>query len=95
MPRKKLKSIRLTARLSENTSSLEDLSFVEQKLKSMNQATLIREAVSIYRKYEEGELFKEVFTKFKLNEIPLLDEKKEIPQKIRGLDKKLKEGSWF
>ena len=88
MPRNKVESVRLTARISENTSSLEDVEFTKEKLKSMSQASLIREAISIYRKYSNGELAATASQKVK-------QEATKKPKKLDKLDKKLKTGNFL
>lgn len=90
MPRNKVESVRLTGRISENTSSKEDVEFVKEKLNTgFSQALLIREAIKVYRKYENGEFFKaKSSTIDKSNN-------KEKDQKIEGLKNKLNSGDFF
>ena len=58
MPRPRKDFIRLTGRvIAEGGSTEEELEFVKRKLKMMDQATLVRQAISIYHKYETGQLF--------------------------------------
>jgi|GEM_PF-6206755 len=58
MTKWRTRSIKLTGRITESKSSIEDIEFVEKKLRQgMSQAVLIRQAVSLYRRYEEGELY--------------------------------------
>ena len=53
MPRPRKDFIRLTGRvIAEGGSTEEELEFVKRKLKMMDQATLVRQAISIYHKYE-------------------------------------------
>lgn len=59
MPRKKVESEKLTGRISENYSDIKVVEFVRNKLKSMDQAQLVREAIEVLWKYETGKLFKE------------------------------------
>jgi hypothetical protein len=59
MRRKSIKSIKLTSRITESKSPMQDIEFVEKKLnQGIDQATLVRQAINIYRKYEEGKLYK-------------------------------------
>ncbi len=59
MPRRKVESEKLTGRVSENYFDIEVVKFVRNKLKKMDQAELIREAIEVLWKYERGKLFKE------------------------------------
>ncbi|MCK8825498.1 hypothetical protein [Fuchsiella alkaliacetigena] len=93
MPRNKVKSIRLTARISENTSSLEDVEFVERKLKEgFSQAVIIRQAIKIYRKYEEGAFFKEASSKMDTNNVNTANNDN---NRINGLNEKLQSGDFL
>mgnify|MGYP000848848531 CR=1 FL=1 len=60
MARPRKEFIRLTGRvIAEGGSTEEEVEFVKRKLKMMDQATLVRQAISIYHKYETGQLFNE------------------------------------
>lgn len=64
MPRPPKESMKITGRvIVDGGSSKEDLIFLRNKLKVMDQSTFIRNAVSLYRRYENGELFKDIFEK--------------------------------
>lgn len=69
MPRPKKDFIRLTGRvIAEGGSTQEEVNFVRRKLKIMDQASLIRQAISIYYKYETGQLFSSIIDQ-KMEEI--------------------------
>jgi len=69
MPRPKKDFVRLTGRvIAEGGSTQEEVDFVRKKLKIMDQATLIRQAISIYYRYETGQLISSIFEN-KLEEI--------------------------
>lgn len=58
MPRPKRDYVSLTGRvIAGGGSTQNEVDFVRKKLKIMNQATFLRQAVSIYYKYESGQLF--------------------------------------
>lgn len=60
MDRKGIKSYLLTVRISENKTDFKNLEFVEKKLRQgMSKSAILREAIRIYREFEEGELFVE------------------------------------
>ncbi|MFW6030813.1 MAG: hypothetical protein ACOCRO_11270, partial [Halanaerobiales bacterium] len=62
------KSIKLTGRVTISKSSEEDIKFVEEKLgQGMNQSSIIRQAIKIYRKYETGQLFVDVLKDININ----------------------------
>ena len=65
MPRKPVRSVRLSGRISENTAEKEDVDFVQKKLKDMDQATFIREAVRAYRKLDEGNFIEDIIRAIK------------------------------
>lgn len=50
---------RLQGRITENTSDEEDLEFIKEQLKNKTQAQLIRDAINVYRKHLQGELYQE------------------------------------
>lgn len=57
MPRPRKDFIRLTGRvIAEGGSTKEEVEFVRKKLKVMDQASLIRQAISVLYKYENGEI---------------------------------------
>ena len=61
MPRPRRDFISLTGRIIDgNGSTAEEVEFVKKKLKTMNQAELIRQAITIYHKYETGQIFQNV-----------------------------------
>jgi hypothetical protein len=91
MSQKRYESVRITGRISENTSCKEDVEFVKKKLKSMSQAAFIREAISAYRKHDEG-----LLGKIEVKEEDVEQENKETKKKkIPGLDDKLGSGNFF
>ena len=52
-----MSEIFLGGRLNENTSSKENIEFINQKLQSgKTKAEIIRNAINVYRLYEEGKL---------------------------------------
>ena len=59
MPRKKVKSKKLTGRISENYFPIEVVEFVEEKLKRIDQAELVRQAIEVLWKHETGQLYQE------------------------------------
>lgn len=59
MPRPKVESEKLTGRISENHVDIKVIEFVRDKLKKLDQAQLIREAIITLYKHEKGELRKE------------------------------------
>ena len=61
MPRPRKEFVRLTGRvIAEGGSTQEEVDFVKRKLRMMDQATLVRQAISIYYKYETGQLFSSI-----------------------------------
>lgn len=109
MPRRFVKSVKLTGRITENKSSTKDIDFVEKKLgQGMDQASIVREAISIYREYEEGKLFqdelkvklKEVLSEFNLrleNDVEDQDNelsKDQVERMENALDSKFNSGNW-
>ena len=92
MPRKKVKSIRLFSRVSENNMTEDELDFIEEQLKNQTKAQFIRQAVKIYHKYYTGELFKEILNKIDVKEIEHEDDLEE--EYGEQLDK-IKENDFF
>ena len=69
MPRPRKEYVRLTGRvIADGGSTLEEVNFVKNKLKVMDQSTLVRQAISIYYKYENGQLINNLLEQ-KLEEI--------------------------
>lgn len=67
MPRQRIKSIKVQGRVSEDKTCPEDVDFVKAELKKgVQEATFIRQAVSVYRQYKTGELFAEILHKYDL-----------------------------
>lgn len=73
-------TIKLTGRLTKNTSSQKTIKFINNKLKEESQADIIRNSTELYRKFEQGEL---------MNEDRLNNLEKEL-KNIRGILNKLK-----
>ena len=65
MPRKRVDSIRLFGRLSENNMTEEELEFVKKQLENQSNSQFVRQAVKIYYMYSEGKIFNEVVEKLK------------------------------
>lgn len=102
-----VKSIKLTGRITESKSSKEDIKFVLKKLdQGMDQASIVREAIKYYRKFEEGTLFNDVLEDKLSTLVQLLQSKnlsppstrckenKDMPQIRSKIDSKLKSGDW-
>lgn len=103
MSRPKKDFVRLTGRvIAEGGSTQEEVDFVRKKLKIMDQATLIRQAISIYYRYETGQLFEKIleqkldgiiakilsnFKGMDLNEFNEMFSNEEAPSNENGLDK--------
>lgn len=92
-------AVRLSARITTNTATKKDVEFIEEKLKTgMSQAAIIREAIAIYRRKDEGKLVEinELLDSFDENKIESkrknkLDEKgeekiKEATDKVLNQD---------
>lgn len=74
-----IKGFRLEGRITENVSDIQDVVFIEQKLnQGLDDSTIIRQAVNVWRKYESGELFQEKL-KVMLQEILAQGYRIEIP----------------
>jgi len=56
MPRQKVDWVKLTGRVSAELASREDVEFVREKLKRMDQGDFIRLCVATRRQFEAGEL---------------------------------------
>jgi|SRR5690554_6761201 len=64
MPRPRKDYVSITGRvIAGGGCTQEEVDFVREKLKTMNQATLLRQAISIYYKYETGQIFQNVVEK--------------------------------
>lgn len=60
------KDIKLSGRLTEKQSSKENMEFVQKKLdQGMSKSEIVRQAIDIYRKHEEGLLYKESLNSIK------------------------------
>lgn len=60
------KDIKLSGRLTEKQSSKENMKFVQKKLdQGMSKSEIVRQAIDIYRKHEEGLLYKESLNSIK------------------------------
>lgn len=81
------RSIRLTARFSESSSSKEELDFIEKEIEnSDSQAEIVRKAIAIYQKYKEGNLFNED----KVANIVRDEVEKLLTNEIKSTDKRKK-----
>lgn len=103
MPRPRKEYVRLTGRvIAGGGSTTEEVEFVKNKLRIMDQATLVRQAISIYYKYETGQLFEKIleqkldgiiakilsnFKGMNLNEFNEMFSNEEAPSNENGLDK--------
>jgi len=56
MPRKKVEWVKLTGRVSAEMTNREDVEFVREKLKRMDQGDFIRFCVATQRQFETGKL---------------------------------------
>jgi Ca2+-binding EF-hand superfamily protein len=63
MSRKRVEHFLISARISENNMTREELDFIKEKLKNMPQSELIRNALKIYHKHEEGYFYEELIKK--------------------------------
>ncbi len=72
------KDIKLSGRLTEKQSSKENMEFVQKKLdQGMSKSEIVRQAINIYRKHEEGLLYKESLNSIKemINNIDTINKK--------------------
>ncbi len=84
-----VKSIKLTGRITSNKSSKEDLQFVKDKLTYMTQGQFIRTAITIYRKYECGQLFGEFLNEHLSDLIELVNSNDSQQTKEETIDQEL------